>query len=364
MSAPAGGGGLVARSDRKLRPRLSRIVAYFAVTFGLFLLPFGLVGLDLALAPAPFAVEPDALPSGGSSIQRFPDGSTVTVLVRPSSEAAKAAVEENVRAAPHRSFSQSNGKVALTRYENVATGKAWAWLRIDHVVVGVEAADRAAVDQRLANLTVVTKNPGADPLFEFVALCEHNPGVVIAAIGIYLLVIAFFMVKGAAWAARIDPAPGTPAVSADELRSRLLRVNELALPWRLEVVRPGVFRAEWVYVDARWVQAQGAGRLRTSRRLTLHVDESGRRVSVVESIRSRSLGAGLGGFFANFSYWRGITFYAYEAGAAVGLGFRDGRWQLAEAYRYRFSATEMRNPLVEAIVDGGWTYAPTLIGRS
>jgi hypothetical protein len=33
---------------------------------------------------------------------------------------------------------------------------------------------------------------------------------------------------------------------------------------------------------------------------------------------------------------------------------------VAEAYRYRFSATEMRNPLVEAIVNGGWTYAPSL----
>ena len=49
MSAPAGGGELVARSARKLRPRLSRIVAYFAVTFGLFLLPFGLVGLERGL---------------------------------------------------------------------------------------------------------------------------------------------------------------------------------------------------------------------------------------------------------------------------------------------------------------------------
>jgi hypothetical protein len=33
---------------------------------------------------------------------------------------------------------------------------------------------------------------------------------------------------------------------------------------------------------------------------------------------------------------------------------------VAEAYRYRFFATEMRNPLVEAIVNGGWTYAPSL----
>ena len=352
-----GGHDLATRSARSLGPRLSRVAIYFSITFGLFLLPFALVGLDFAVGPAPYTVHPELLPRGVSSVQRFDDGSTVTVLVRSSSAAAKAAIEGIWRAPPTRSLSETNAKVSITRFFNSASGRAVAWLRIDRVAIGVEAADREAVDRRLAHLAVVTKNPHIDPLFE---LFDRHLGSVAIGIGIYMLAIAFFMLRGASWAGRIEPDPDAVPVSADELQSRLLQVNQLDLPWRLEEIRPGVFQAEWVYADARWLQLQGAGRIRFSQRLTLRLDPDRTRVSVIESSRSLSWRAGLTGFFANLSYWRGITFFAYESDAAVGLGFRDGKWQLAEAYRYRFSATEMRNPLVEAVVDGGWTYAPSL----
>jgi hypothetical protein len=48
-------------------------------------------------------------------------------------------------------------------------------------------------------------------------------------------------------------------------------------------------------------------------------------VSVIESPRSFSYDAGFMGFMASFSFWRGITFFAYESGMAVGLGSRDGK---------------------------------------
>ena len=357
MSFGPGDDGFAPLSDRSLRPRMSRVVIFFLVSFGFVLLPFALAGLDLALAPAPYVIHPEALPRGGSSIQHFDDASVVTVLVLPTEDAATSAVAGIVRATPTRSFWQMNGQVALSRYYNAVTGRACAWLRIGSVAVGVEAADRAAVDRRLANLAVVTKNTAVDPLF---AVFDRDVGTILVGVGIYALAMALFMLRAASWAARVDPAPGTLAVSASELRSRLLQVNEFGLPWRLEEPRPGFFRAEWVYLDARWLQAQGAGRISSRSRLTLRLDESRRRVSVIESVRTVSYGAGFAGLFASLSLWRGITFFAYETGVGTGLGFRDGKWQLAELYRYRFSSNEMQNPLVEAIVDGGWTYAPSL----
>ncbi len=354
MSSGVEEAGLVARAD--LGPRMGRVVTYFVVTFGLFLLPFALLGLDLLLAPAPYVVHEDALPASGSSLERFDDGSEVNVLVRSSSQAAQTAVEDILRKTPTRSFSQTNGKVVLARYYNATTGRACAWLRIDRVAVGVEAPDRAAVDRRLASLAVVTK-AGIDPLFD---LFDQHLGGVLLGIGIYALFIASFMLKAASWAARIDPPPGTPALGGDALGARLLELNELGLPWHVEQRRTDVYRAEWTYLDARWVLAQGAGRRKETDTLTLRLDESRKRVSVVETTRSLSAGAGFSGLFASVSWWRGMSFFAYDAGAGVGLGFRDGRFRLVEAYRYRFTPSEMRNPLVEAVIDSGWTYAPSL----
>src|SRR5690348_15764370 len=98
MSSGVEGAGLAARAD--LGPRRWRVVTYFVVTFGSFLLPFALVGLDLLLAPAPYVVHADALPASGSSLEHFDDGSEVNVLVRSSSEAARAAVEDILSRTP------------------------------------------------------------------------------------------------------------------------------------------------------------------------------------------------------------------------------------------------------------------------
>jgi hypothetical protein len=347
---------LAARPDGSLRPRTGRIVTYFVVTFGLFLLILLAVGLDLAFAPSPYVLHPEAFPRSGARVEPFEDGSTARVFILPTEQAAKLIASGIAQATPHRSFSQMEGHVDLARYIKSADGRACAVLRMGKVVVAVEAADRAAVDRRLDTLDVVTKNPHQDPLFE---IFDHHLGDAVIGLLIYGLGIGFFMLRGASWAARIDPRPGIPAVTGEELRGRLLQVNELGLPWRLEERRPGVFRAEWVYADARWVAAAGAGGISAKHRLTLRLDESRRRVSVTESERSFTYGGGFLSFFASFSYWRGITFFAYEASVGAGLIFRDGRWQVAEAYRYRFSSSEMQNPLVEATVDSGWTYAPS-----
>ena len=44
---------------------MSWIATYFVVTFGLFLFPFALVGLDFAVAPAPYTIHRELLPRGG-----------------------------------------------------------------------------------------------------------------------------------------------------------------------------------------------------------------------------------------------------------------------------------------------------------
>jgi len=41
-----------------------------------------------------------------------------------------------------------------------------------------------------------------------------------------------------------------------------------------------------------------------------------------------------------------------------GLFFKDGAWQLDDAYRYSYTLNELKQPLVEAVVTGGWTYQP------
>ena len=90
------------------------------------------------------------------------------------------------------------------------------------------------------------------------------------------------------------------------------------------------------------------------------LDPVRRRVKTIDESRSISFDGGIANLSWSFSFSRGVMFFEYEAGAAFGLLFKDGAWAVDRAYQYRFNLAEMKNPLIEATVMGGWSYAPSL----
>jgi hypothetical protein len=340
-----------------VRASVGRSVIFFAVCFGGVALPIAGGMIVALLGPPPYVLHEEALPSSPHRVDRFEDGSSVTVFSYADGPAARDAEAEVARVIPMRSVGRTESKSPHTRYTNAASGQSGLLLVVGRAIVVIEAPARAMVDRRVQSLSFVSKNPQTNPMVE---IFDNHIGGVFLAIGIYFLLWSGFFLNAAPWAARIQPAPGTSPVTEEEMRRRLLQINGLGLPWRLHPLDGSSFRAEWVFADARWVEAISAGGLRKSHRLTLRLDPARRRVRVTESSTTVSGSIGMSGAFGSWSFSRGISFFDYERGLACGLTFHDGAWQLGVAYRFRFSASEMKNPLIEATVESGWTYAPVL----
>jgi hypothetical protein len=166
--------------------------------------------------------------------------------------------------------------------------------------------------------------------------------------------------RGGAWAASIAPAPGVAPVSAETLRARLLAVNDFDLPFQVrEEGRRGRLVAEWRIAVARWLGLMEAGGLTAAHQVHLELDLKAHRVLAQDRAWAISWSAGVPHLGRSWSFFRGINFFEYERGALVGLFFKDGRWTTT-AYNYRFHLAEMKNPLIQAIVESGWTFAPVV----
>jgi hypothetical protein len=244
-----------------------------------------------------------------------------------------------------------------TRYTRRDNGRRGLVLAVGSRVLQIEAADDGKVDARLGGLPFVGENPEKGPLT--ILFTRH---LVLALLGVagYLLLWFAFLFRGGAWAASITPAPGIARVPAETLRARLLAVNDLGLPFQVREERPGGrLVAEWRIADARWVGLMEAGGLTKAHQVHLELDPNTHRVLAQDRDRTVSWSAGVAHLGWSWSFFWGIDFFHYERGALVGLFFKDGRWTTT-AYDYRFHLAEMKNPLIQAIVESGWTFAPVV----
>jgi hypothetical protein len=176
-------------------------------------------------------------------------------------------------------------------------------------------------------------------------------------IALFLVLWIYFLFRGGTWAARIDAAPGTSPAPASTLRRRLMEVNALKLPFQMREEPDGRLVAEWRIADANWIGLLHAGGLHKAHWIYLTLDPARHVVRARDRSRDISWSGDTARVGWAFSFFRGISFFEYERGAAVGLFFKDGHWTTT-AYNYRFLLAEMKNPLIEAVVQSGWTFAP------
>ena len=101
------------------------------------------------------------------------------------------------------------------------------------------------------------------------------------------------------------------------------------------------------------------GGLTKAHQVCLELDPGRHRVLAQDREWTVSWSGGVAGLGWSWSFFRGISFFQYECGAAVGLFFQDGRWTTT-AHDYRFDLAEMKNPLIRAVVESGWTFAPVV----
>ncbi len=285
---------------------------------------------------------------------RFPDGSSVTVSTYPDEVAARDGASAVLKAVPRTSTEYTPSG---TRYTGRDNGRRGLVLAIGNRVVHIEADDDYKVDARLADLPFLVENPEKGPIT--VLFTRHLPLALLGILGFLLLWLALTFRAGS-WASSIAPAPGVAPVSAQTLRARLLAINELGLPFQVrEEGHRGRLVAEWRIADVRWVGLMEAGGLTKAHQIYLELNSRTRRVLTQDRARTVSWGGGVARLGWSWSFFRGINFFQYERGALVGLFFKDGRWTTT-AYDYRFHLAEMKNPLIQVILESGWTFAPVV----
>ncbi|HET7464227.1 MAG TPA: hypothetical protein VFJ82_23420 [Longimicrobium sp.] len=336
-----------------MKPDPRRIIVYVAVIVAAIVVPVAGALLLGFLGPAPYLLDEGGLGPEWSSPRRFADGSTAAVTTYPSPAAAKQEVRSILRSIPATSTTQT---LNAARYTRADDGRRGLLLPVGRGVVQIEAADDRAVDQRLERLPFIRANPRKNVMW---VLFAGHPGVAFAGLVLYILAFGLVLARGASWAAEIAPSPQSAPVPANTLRSRILALNGMDLPFYVREEPNGLLVAEWRIVDARWIGLMEAGGLREIHRIYLELEPDAHRVRSLDVHRSVAWNGGIAYATGSFSFFRGISFFDYSRGMMGGLFFQDGRWTM-QAYDYRFVLSEMKGPLVQAIAGSGWSFAPVL----
>lgn len=335
-----------------MKPSRRRIVVYVVCIVAAVVVPVAGAFLLGFLGPSPYLLDEDALGPEWSAPRRFADGSTVSVTAFATPAAANQEAESISQSIPTTSTSQTLNVVRYTRADDQRRGLL---LPVGRRIVQVEAADDRAIDERLRSLPFIRENPEKNLMW--VLFTEHL-GVVLAGLALYTLVFGIAMARGGSWAAEIAPRPRTAPVTAKTLRSRMLALNDLDLPFQVREEANGLV-AEWRIADERWIGLMEAGGLHDVHRIHMELDPERQQVRSLDVRRTVEWSAGLAEISASFSFFRGISFFEYDRGAQLGVFFRDGRWT-TKAYDYEFVLSEMKTPLVQAIVGSGWRFTPVV----
>ncbi len=200
--------------------------------------------------------------------------------------------------------------------------------------------------------------PALQPLSEFFQPLSRKIFGLLLLVAIY---IGWFF-RGASWVSGVPPVAGTPPASSDELRSRLMAINDLTVPFVIIVgERPEKLHADWRYADATWLDHARAHGLKRSFRIRLTLDEASHTVRATDYVASFDWSAGGDGANIAWKAASGIIFFQKEQKRVFGLQIdNQGCFKPELSYAYRFDLQEMKAPLMAVITHAGWTWRPTL----
>jgi hypothetical protein len=155
------------------------------------------------------------------------------------------------------------------------------------------------------------------------------------------------------------PDDGTPALSRDEVRSRLLAISNDKVPFTVEGAsgaKEGDVVAQWRIVDASWYEIFAKAHLEKTHRILIGLDEGSHEAHVLEEASEVSWSAGVPTLSVSKEKFQGRTIgksfgtaYAWKGVDPLDYG---------KVYEYRFDVSEMKDPLSEVVTDAGWTWVP------
>jgi hypothetical protein len=149
------------------------------------------------------------------------------------------------------------------------------------------------------------------------------------------------------------PESGTPVVSRDDLRTRLLALNRPTAPWAvIDGANDGVdLVAQWRFHETQQ-EAFRTSEITTIFRVLMKLDEASHEVRAGD--REYKVGWSDGGLQLSVaaSAFRGQK----QSVSFGGPAFYTERLPSGETVEYRFATTELKKPIQAVVTGGGWTY--------
>lgn len=207
-------------------------------------------------------------------------------------------------------FAQAAGML----YVGQATGKAsgpgsdgmWTvqrpvgdWLKgvaAGRTLIFASGATEAEASERL-NATGAFAANDSDPgvTQEAKEFWLYQPRALIALALVMLVLSVGWFFRGSSWAATTEPKPGVTVQSAEEVRRRLLAVNNLDVPYTVREDGRNRFIVSYRFGDAKWVDLARAHGMSRTHRIIMELDESSHSVRPTEQASRLDWSAGLDG---------------------------------------------------------------------
>jgi hypothetical protein len=157
------------------------------------------------------------------------------------------------------------------------------------------------------------------------------------------------------------PDKNTPVLTAEQVIERILGVNRATAPFQIiDGKTEGVdLIAEWKIVDAKWYEIFAKANLTKIFRIYLKLDPTKNEVRAKDQEYTVEWRAGVPGLSAAVSSFQGQQ-TSVEFGAAYAFT-EEGK--PGEVYKYRFSTSELKKPIQDAITSCGWKYKGVAFGK-
>jgi hypothetical protein len=157
------------------------------------------------------------------------------------------------------------------------------------------------------------------------------------------------------------PSSNVPALSVDEVRTRLLGLNRPTAPYQiLDGKAEGVdLIAEWKIVDAQWYEVFAKANLTKVFRIYMKLDPTKAEVRAQDHEYTCEWRAGVPSLSLSVSSFKG-QMTSVEFGAAVAF---TETLSPGVVYNYRFSTNEIKKPIQEAVAACGWSFKGIAFGK-
>lgn len=160
--------------------------------------------------------------------------------------------------------------------------------------------------------------------------------------------------------ARYSAIKGAKTLEMESLISQITSL-QTNLPITVEKLSVNKLRISWNYANEKFKYLFGTGYINSGYTITLKFDDSKHNVNTMES--TYKITADAGGIIKPFfgfsaSFFQGINLMKFDYDTEFGFVVKDGVIKFDNLYEYKFSADEIKGPLISIVTLNGWNFCP------